>query len=30
MPMYDYKCTECDTLFEELVMSSSVADEQIK
>ena len=30
MPMYDYKCTKCGTLFEELVMSSSVSDEQIK
>ena len=30
MPMYDYKCTKCGTLFEELVLSSTVADNQIK
>ncbi|SVB54421.1 uncharacterized protein METZ01_LOCUS207275 [marine metagenome] len=30
MPMYDYKCNKCGTLFEELVLSSTVADDQIK
>ena len=30
MPMYDYKCTKCGTLFEELVISSTIADNQIK
>ena len=26
MPMYDYKCTKCGTVFEELVFSSSMCD----
>ena len=30
MPMYDYKCTKCGTVFEELVFSNTVADDQIK
>ena len=30
MPMYDYKCTKCGIVFEELVFSSTVADDQIK
>lgn len=29
MPMYDYRCRYCDTVFEELVTSSSVPDEEI-
>mgnify|MGYP001403296052 FL=1 len=29
MPMYDYKCRSCSELFEELVLSSSVSDEEI-
>ena len=28
--MYDYKCTKCGTLFEELVFSSSEADIKVK
>ena len=30
MPMYDYKCTKCGAVFEELVFSNTVADDQIK
>jgi len=30
MPMYDYQCRHCNRFFEELVFSSSVADEKIK
>ena len=30
MPMYDYQCRQCNRFFEELVFSSSVADEEIK
>ena len=30
MPMYDYQCRHCNRFFEELVFSSSVADEEIK
>ena len=30
MPMYDYQCRHCEHCFEELVFSSSVADEEIK
>ena len=29
MPMYDYKCRSCSQLFEELVFSSTVPDEEI-
>ena len=29
MPMYDYKCRSCSQLFEELVFSSNVLDEEI-
>ena len=29
MSMYDYKCRSCSELFEELVFSSTVADEEI-
>ena len=29
MPMYDYKCRSCSELFEELVFSSSISDEEI-
>ena len=30
MPMYDYKCTKCGTIFEELVFSSTETDNKIK
>jgi len=30
MPMYDYRCKNCDEVFEELVFSSSAPDEEIK
>lgn len=30
MPMYDYRCKNCDEVFEELVFSSATADEEIK
>lgn len=30
MPMYDYKCNHCGNQFEELLLSSSVSDEEIK
>lgn len=30
MPMYDYRCKNCDEVFEELVFSSSVSDDEIK
>ena len=30
MPMYDYKCTMCGTLFDELVIYSTTADNRIK
>ena len=30
MPMYDYQCCHCNRFFEELLFSSSVADEEIK
>jgi putative FmdB family regulatory protein len=29
MPMFDYKCKNCDQLFEELVSSSTVSDSEI-
>ena len=29
MPMYDYRCKNCDEIFEELVFSSSTPDEEI-
>ena len=29
MPMYDYRCRSCSQLFEELVFSSNVPDEEI-
>jgi len=29
MPMYDYRCRRCGSLFEELVSSSSVPDKEI-
>jgi putative FmdB family regulatory protein len=28
--MYDYQCRHCNRFFEELVFSSSVADEEVK
>jgi len=30
MPMYDYRCKNCDEVFEELVFSSTTPDEEIK
>ena len=30
MPMYDYRCKNCDEVFEELVFSSTTQDEEIK
>ena len=30
MPMYDYRCKNCDEVFEELVLSSTVPDEDVK
>jgi len=30
MPMYDYRCKNCDEVFEELVISSIAPDEEIK
>ena len=30
MPMYDYRCKNCDEIFEELVFSSSVPDSEIQ
>jgi len=30
MPMYDYRCRNCAEIFEELVLSSSVPDEEIQ
>lgn len=30
MPVYDYKCENCGKLFEELVISYSVPDSEIK
>jgi len=30
MPMFDYRCKNCDEVFEELVSSSAIPDEQIK
>jgi putative FmdB family regulatory protein len=29
MPMYDYRCRKCGTIFEELVFSSATPDEEI-
>jgi len=29
MPMYDYRCKNCDEKFEELVLSSSTPDDEI-
>ena len=26
MPIYEYRCNDCDTIFEDLVMSKSAAD----
>lgn len=30
MPMYDYRCKNCDEVFEELVFTSETPDEEIK
>ncbi len=30
MPMYDYRCKNCDEIFEELVFSSTAPDEDVK
>lgn|GEM_PF-411879 len=30
MPMFDYRCRNCEHVFEELVASSSVPDEEIE
>ena len=30
MPMYDYRCKNCDEVFEELVFSSDISDEEIE
>ena len=30
MPMYDYRCKNCDEVFEELVYSSTVSDDEVK
>ncbi len=30
MPMYDYRCKNCDEVFEELVFSSDTSDEEIE
>ncbi len=30
MPMYDYRCKNCDEVFEELVFSSTTPDKEIK
>ena len=30
MPMYDYRCENCGEIFEELVFSSNVPDEEIE
>lgn len=30
MPMYDYRCKNCDEVFEELILSSTTPDEEIK
>ena len=30
MPMYDYRCKNCDEVFEELVFSSDTDDKEIK
>jgi len=30
MPMYDYRCKNCDEVFEELVFSNSTSDDEIK
>ena len=30
MPMYDYRCKNCDEVFEELVFSSTIPDEEIE
>ena len=30
MPMYDYRCENCDEVFEELVFSNTIPDEEIK
>ncbi len=30
MPMYDYRCKNCDKVFEELVSSSATSDEKIQ
>lgn len=30
MPMYDYRCKNCDEVFEELVFSSDASDEEIE
>jgi len=30
MPMYDYRCKNCDEVFEELVFFSTTSDEEIK
>jgi len=30
MPMYDFRCKNCDEVFEELVFTSDTPDEEIK
>ena len=30
MPMYDYRCKNCDEVFEELVFTSDTPDEEIE
>ncbi|NHZ86513.1 MAG: hypothetical protein GWP19_11645 [Planctomycetia bacterium] len=30
MPMYDYRCKNCDEVFEELVFSNTIPDKEIK
>lgn len=30
MPMFDYRCKNCDAVFEELVASSAIPDDQVK
>jgi len=30
MPMFDYKCGNCDHHFEELIFASSIPDDEIK
>ena len=30
MPMYDYRCKNCDEVYEELILSSTTPDKEIK